>query len=731
VNSYDIAVSGVVQGVGFRPFIYNQATRYGLCGVVYNDSYGVKIEINCDYKTIENFVNDINRDKPPLAKIDKISYIQVASKSFADFSIIKTKATKQQHTKISPDISICKQCEDELTNPNNRRYGYAFISCVSCGPRWSIIKSLPYDRENTSFDKFVMCEKCATEYTDPTDRRYHAQPIGCHDCGPVLNLRDRDKDIKTSQQDMIAQTAKQIKAGLIVAIKGVGGYHLVCDATDDRAVSLLRQRKRRPHKPFAVMTRDIDTAKKLAHIDTKEQKWLQNSQRPIVVLGKKPNNILSKYIAPEIDKVGLFLGYSPLHMLLLDLLDIPIVATSANISGEPLCMNSADIDELKDIWDYCLEYNRDIINSSDDSVLCVVKDKPLFYRVARGFAPLAIKLHKKLEKNVLCVGANQKSTVCIAFENTAIVSPHIGDIDSVKSIKHFETSTNNLKNIYNFKPDIISTDKHPAYETTKYASRQNIKTKKVQHHYAHIKSVMIEQNITTKVLGISWDGTGYGEDGTAWGGEFIVCNGDNYDRICSFKPFKLIGSHKAIKEPSRVAVSLLFDIYGKQTIDMDIGSVRYFSAQQLSSMYIMWQKDINTPLSSSVGRLFDAVASLCGLIHTITYEGQSGAMMEQYFDDNITKNYNYDIKKDKIDISKMIRQIIDDKENKILIISKFYRTLVDIIYKIYIKGSLPIVLGGGVFQSPVLVRLLKEKIANITISNTLSPNDGAISLGQI
>ncbi|RLA75565.1 MAG: carbamoyltransferase HypF [Epsilonproteobacteria bacterium] len=730
MNSYQISISGVVQGVGFRPFVYNLASKYGLCGVVHNDSYGVKIIINSDSEMIEKFVGDIKTDKPLLAKIDNIEFKKIAQKQFDSFEIIKTKQTAQQYTKIPPDISICKQCQGELNDSANRRYGYAFITCVSCGPRWSIIRSLPYDRANTSFDKFDMCEKCAVEYADPKDRRYHAQPIGCFDCGPVLSLRDTNKNIKISQQDMIPKVAKYIKDGFIVAIKGVGGYHLVCNATNDKVVKLLRHRKQRAHKPFAVMIKDIKTAKTLATINTKEQEYLQSPQRPVVVLQENRNDVLSKYIAPNIDKIGLFLPYSPIHIMLLDILNTPIVATSANISGEPLCMDSTDIDELKHIWHFCLEYNRDILNSSDDSVLCVVDDKPIFYRVARGFAPLSIKLPKKLDENILCVGANQKSTVCIAFENTAVISPHIGDIESIKSIKHFEKNINNLKNIYNFTPQLISMDKHPSYESVKYSLKQNTKTTKVQHHYAHIRSVLIEQNINHKVLGVSWDGTGYGDDGTLWGGEFIVCDTKFYKRVCSFKQFKLIGSHKAIKEPARVALSILFDIYGKKTLSLNCHTTRYFTKQQLDTLYVVWQKGINSPNTSSVGRLFDAVASLCDLIHIITYEGQSGAMMEQYFDRNITQSYDYDIKDGKIDISKMIKQMISEND-KILIISKFYRTLVDIIYTIYKQEASPLVLGGGVFQNSVLVGLIKEKIQRVCMSNKLPPNDGAICLGQI
>lgn len=729
-----ITISGVVQGVGFRPFIYNLAVRYKFDGVVFNNSYGVQIELNTDEKTIQKFIDDIKKQKPPLSQIDNLSVKKIEKKSFDSFKIIKTKQSHQQKTKILPDISICKECEMELKDPTNKRYKYPFITCTSCGPRWSIIKSLPYDRNNTSFDKFKMCQECQDEYNNPKDRRYHAQPIGCFSCGPVLNLRDKNKNIKTTQKDMITQTAKLIKDGFIVAIKGVGGYHLVCDATSDKAVGLLRERKKRPHKPLAVMIKDINQAKKLSNINQKEQDMLLNKARPIVVLQKKQNKILSKYIADHIDKIGLFLPYSPVHILLLDILNSPIVATSANISGEPLCLNSKDIDKIDFIWDYCLEYNREIINSSDDSVVTFVDDQPIFYRVARGFAPISIKLPYKLDENILTVGANQKSTISLAFDDMAVISPHIGDISTIKSIEHFKKNIKNLTNIYNFTPDTISCDKHPNYESTKYAidiqKRKNININKVGHHYAHIRAVMIEKNITKKVLGVSWDGTGYGDDGKLWGGEFMVCDMVSSKRVCSLKAFKLIGGEKAIKEPARIVLAMLFDIYGKEAMTIEHEAVRYFTPTQLNTFYLMWQKDINTPVSSSIGRLFDMVASICGLIHSVTYEGQSGAMTEKYFDKNITSSYSFDIKDGYIDTIDMVKQMLKQKD-KTLTISKFYRTLVNMIYEVYQKEPLPVVLGGGVFQNALLVKLIKEKIKDTTISSILPPNDGSICLGQI
>jgi hydrogenase maturation protein HypF len=738
MKTYQIRIKGTVQGVGFRPFIYKLSLEQGLKGTVQNDSSGVLISILTTKEKLESYIDLINQNKPILAQIDSIEYKEVLYKEYTSFSIIKTQNQKEQITIMPPDISICKECEDELNDPNNRRYKYPFITCTNCGPRYTIIKHLPYDRVNTSMENFKMCEACKKEYSNPMDRRYHAQPIGCFDCGPKLSLLDNlGEDLKLNDEQSIDEVVKFINDGNILAIKGVGGYHLVCDATNKKVVQKLRDRKHRPDKPFAVMVKNTFKAKQLAKINKKEQELLESVQRPIVLLEKseKYSKVLSDNVAPCIDKIGLFLPYTPIHNLILEKLDKPIVATSANLSDEPLCINFKEVLKLSNVWDYCLDHNREIVNGCDDSVVAVVKEKELFFRRARGYAPGSIKSPIRFIQNVLALGANQKSTIAIGIKDNIILSPHIGDLNSIHSIKYFDKNIENLKRIYDFDPDVIVYDKHKGYESSKYASEKlfeckDLKGINIQHHYAHMLAVMVEKKIEKKVLGISFDGTGLGDDGKLWGGEFMICDLNSYKRVNHLKYFKLIGGEKAIKEPRRVALSLLFDVYGKEALNLIHPTIKSFKKVELNTLFISYEKNLNAPLSSSMGRLFDGVASLADIIHVISYEGQSGAMMESYYDKSIKDYYSFKIEDEVIDIEPMVKEIIDQKD-KTIIVSKFFNTIVEIIVTIANKYNYPVVLSGGVFQNIVLMNLILERIPDAIFSNIVPPNDGAISLGQI
>lgn len=737
MSTFCIRIKGLVQGVGFRPFIYNLAHKYKLNGTVNNDSKGVLVHINCSGKQLEKFIGDINLYKPDLAHIDTIEPKELEYKEYRGFKIIQSSNTKGEFTLIPSDISICDDCKRELNDPSNRRYKYPFITCTNCGPRYTVINKLPYDRCNTSMEQFPMCEECQKEYNDPSNRRYHAQTIGCFDCGPVLHLRTPKKALELPHEEIIEKTVELIKQGKIIAVKGVGGYHLVCDATNYKAVQNLRERKNRPHKPLAVMVKDIDMGRKLAHINNEEEKLLSSKERPIVVL--KTKNILASNIAPGIDKIGLFLPYTPLHELLLKGCDTPLVATSANISGEPLCIDFKEVKRLYDVWDYCLDHNRDILNPCDDSVAAAVKNQVLFLRRGRGYAPKAIKLPFKLIQNVLTLGANQKSTVAFGFDDNAILSSHIGDLRTIHSIEFFKHNINTLGSIYGFNPETVVCDKHPGYESTKFAdglkkNRKDLKVYRVQHHFAHVRAVMIEKQITQKVLGIAFDGTGYGDDGNLWGGEFFICDLDSYERVGHINYFKLLGGEKAIKEPRRAALSLLLDSFGKDALKMDHPTIRSFGKRELDSLYLSWEKELNAPLSSSMGRLFDAVASLTDVIHTISYEGQSGAMLESFYDKTIKEFYEFNISEGVIDIIPMIKAICiegDSDGDKVRAISKFFNTIVEIIVRISKKHDLNVVLSGGVFQNKVLLELVLDKIPDAVFGNEVPPNDGGISLGQM
>lgn len=723
INSYRIVITGTVQGVGFRPFIYTLAKRYLLTGTVSNGSFGVEIFVNTDSLTLKQFLTAIEFELPLLASIESLDCEEIAYQEFNDFKIIETERKGEVEVNIPPDVSICKACEKELFDPANRRYGYPFITCTHCGVRYSIIYDLPYDRVNTSMKFFEMCKACQEEYTNPLDRRYHAQPIGCWDCGASLELVGRVAPIPT----IVDETVKLIKQGKILAIKGVGGYHLVCDATNKEAIKKLRERKQRPTKPFAVMVKDMKMARDLAHISLKEEEILSSKERPIVLLNSKN---IDENIAPNISRIGLFLPYTPLHLLILDKLNRPLVATSANISDEPIATNKESIEQLEGIYDYLLDHNREIVNGCDDSVVMVVKEQEIILRRARGYAPVSITLPFNLQKRTLAVGANQKSSVAIGFDNRVILSPHIGDLDGIASVEYFKENIENLKRIYSFNPELIVHDKHPNYESSKYAKVQEIERKEVQHHYAHILGVMAEKKITQKVLGVAFDGTGYGDDGKLWGGEFMLCDYEGYERVAHLNYFKLLGGAKAIKEPKRVALSLLFDVYEDEVLSLENATTKAFTPSELKTQYLMWKKGLNAPLSSSMGRLFDAVASLTDVCQVMSFEGESGMQMEEFYDASVTTFYEFGFKDGIIDTLPIIKAI-SEENNSVVAISKFFNTLVEIIESLHKKYDLPLVLSGGVFQNRVLLGLVLERIPTVIIGNKIPPNDGGIALGQV
>jgi hydrogenase maturation protein HypF len=713
-TTYKITITGVVQGVGFRPFVYQCAKHLELCGEVYNTALGLIIMINSSQHLLEDFVALLQKETPPLAKIVDIMIEERVYCHYDDFSIVESQDKTVVSTLMPPDVSICKACEAELFDSSNRRYRYPFITCTHCGVRYSIIKHLPYDRENTSMQSFPMCQVCEAEYNNPLDRRYHAQPIGCFSCGPRLSIS-------------IEEGIDMLKDGKILAVKGVGGYHLMCDATNTHAIERLRKRKHRPTKPFAVMVRDIKEAEYYAYIDDKEAQLLQAKERPIVLL--KSKNTLSVEVAPHLSKIGIFLPYTPLHLLLLDAIDVPLVATSANVSDEPICTDIDALKQLDGVYDGVIDHDREIVNGCDDSVVMVVENQTIMIRRARGYAPASIRLPFALDKRVLALGANQKSTVAIGFEREVILSPHIGDLDTIASVEYFEKNIETLRRIYAFEPDIVVHDLHPEYESSKYAKANYHDRREIQHHYAHILGVMAEKGIENSVLGVAFDGTGLGEDKTLWGGEFLICHYGGYERVGYLKPFKLLGGAKAIKEPRRVALSLLFDTFGKKALEMDNPTIRAFSTVELKSYFLAWQKGLNAPLSSSMGRLFDAVASMFDVCQVMSFEGESGMLLEELYDESIEEIYPFDYHDSEINILPMIEGIV--KDESVVGVSKFFNTVVEIIMIVQKRYGLPLVLSGGVFQNRVLLSLILQKIPGAIVPNEIPPNDGGIALGQV
>ena len=736
-----IEISGVVQGVGFRPFVYQLAHRYGLHGFTKNNTTGVSVEVEGDPKEIDAFIEALQDELPPLARIDRLTSEEMAYVGHQSFKILDSDTDNTRSALVSPDIAICEECLAEMNHLEDRRYDYPFINCTNCGPRYSIMHKLPYDRPHTSMRSFVMCEACKSEYTNPLNRRFHAQPISCYECGPRLTLLENTHKVLAEGEDALLLTVRSIQRGDIVAVKGLGGFHLICDSTNTEAVDRLRKRKNRPVKPFAVMFRDIETLNAAVEISPQEINLISSKEKPIVIVPKRIESNISESVAPKIDRLGVFLAYTPLHYLLLDLLNVPLVATSANKSDEPIIRDSVTlIEKLGNVVDSLLDHDRAIVNTNDDSVVQMALDKKITLRMARGYAPKSMKLPFKSKKKILAVGANQKNSIALIFDDILILSPHIGDLNSIEAFEYFELTVETFKNFYEFEPEIIVYDKHPEYMTTKWTKalkmdQQNFHSIELQHHYAHILSVMAEFQLENKVLGFSFDGTGYGDDGTIWGGEVMIADSQWYERIVSIAPFKLLGGEKAIKEPRRSALALLFETFTLDELEtLKSTTLEQFTKDEITMLHHAWKQSINAPQCSSMGRLFDAVASLAGVVHLSSFEGESGLLMEQYVDGNITQVFPYDINDGKIDIKPMIRMILQ-MEDKKEIISTFFNTLVDMIIRVASEHpTLPLVFSGGVFQNRVLVEMIsrrcKDENKEYYFNNETAINDGGIALGQ-
>lgn len=723
-------IEGIVQGVGFRPFVYTLAIRFNLQGFVLNNAKGVIIEIEGYQESLDAFEQALFKELPPLARVDFWQKNILTCKDDTRFEIRKSDEASTKSSLVLPDMSICDDCLKELHDPNNRRYHYFFINCTHCGPRYSIIKTVPYDRPYTSMQPFPMCKACQSEYTNPLDRRYHAQPISCSSCGPTLTLHSMDGALLAKNEEAIEKLAALIYTGHIVALKGMGGFHLICDATSDTVVARLRERKHRPSKPFAVMFKNIEAIKEECILSAQEEEGVTSLLRPIVLVKRHVKaSKISSLIAPRIDRLGVFLPYTPLHVILFEYLKTPIVATSANRSGEPIISDATVLKQkLHDVVEYYLDYNREIVNSSDDSVLQYIGDKMLLMRSSRGIAPKSFRIDSTDERKILAVGAHQKNAIAIYLNHQIIVSPYIGDLDNIASNELFEKMIESFSRFYDFTPDLIVGDLHPNYVSTQWAKKQNIPFIQVQHHYAHILSAMCEHKLNEKVLGIAWDGTGYGDDGTIWGGEFLVCDHSSYERVASFEPFPLLGGDASIKEIKRILASVLWDVLGDEA---DVFLLDYFDEKSLKRLKHVYTKKINSPLCSSVGRLFDAVAVLCGMEGNVSYDGESGLLIEALYDSTITQSYTFEIDDKMIRYKPMFVQMLQDHEPH-LIASKFINTLVEMALTISRRYTYPIVLGGGVFQNRTLMEQILQNVTQpLYFPLQLAINDGGICVGQI
>lgn len=845
---YRINVKGVVQGVGFRPFIYRLAKENRLYGWVLNSSEGVIIEVEGESKNLNLFIKNIKKKAPPMAKIDEISLEEQELIYYKKFEIKKSVRKKGKYQLVSPDVAICEDCLSELFDKNDRRYLYPFINCTNCGPRFTIIKDMPYDRTNTTMNEFIMCENCQKEYDDPLSRRFHAQPNACPICGPHLWLAD-SKGRLVNDINPVDEASNLLKNKIIIGVKGLGGFQLACDATSNDAVKKLRMKKHRPVKPFAVMVRNIDQVKEICFVNEDEEKLLTGSQKPIVLLRKKKESILDyknkndnenvvenknentnvkrnkntnknaiticEQVAPNNNYLGVMIPYTPLHYTLLRSFNKPLVMTSGNISEEPIAIeNEEAIKRLGHIADFFLFHNRDIYARYDDSVTKIFNSKVQMVRRARGFCPYPIKLDYN-SKKILTVGPHLKNTFCLTEGKNAFVSQHIGDLENLETMNHFTSSLSTYRNLFKIEPEIVAYDMHPRYLSTQFAQRIDKKVKiAVQHHHAHIASVMAENYLRGKVIGVSFDGTGFGTDGTMWGGEFLIADEYGFERVAHFHQVLMPGSEKAIERPYRMAISYLYEVYknkifkckdketdniikksGKNKLNNKITKDNLNNSEKdklenkklykediknkKSEIYNLFKNDsnkffkgirkacsdtelkviinqlitgFNSPLTSSCGRLFDAVSSLLSISQHNYYEGQAAIELEMVSDESVLENYPFVLRRESnnrfiseiivIDTLPIIEGIITDKQkgyNPSYISAKFHNTIIDIITKtcemMHKKFNIKkVALSGGVFQNNIILnrtfKMLKEKGFAVFTNFQVPVNDGGISLGQ-
>jgi hydrogenase maturation protein HypF len=740
-------IKGIVQGVGFRPFIYNLARANGLTGFVSNTSEGVYIEVEGAPEFLDAFHGAILEEKPPLAHITSIDSVEQPLKAYLDFTIHKSEVQEHRRTLISPDVCVCDDCLKELFDPNDRRYGYPFINCTNCGPRYTIIMDIPYDRPFTAMKPFKMCAPCEAEYHDPADRRFHAQPDACWDCGPVVRLWDRTGR-EMLVDDPITETRSLLKKGNIVAVKGLGGFHLAVDATNNEAVKRLRQRKHREEKPLAVMSPSLEHIKKFARVTRAEASLLSSIQRPIVLLEKKLNPYIAENVSLRNRNYGVMLPYTPLHYLLLqgDTL-LALVMTSGNISEEPIAIDNQEaFKRLGKIADYFLNHNRDIYLRSDDSILRVIDGVPRQIRRSRGYVPIPTFLKRSLEPILAC-GAEWKDTICLTREGQAFLSQHIGDLENLETLNFFEMTIAHLKRILEIEPKIIAYDLHPDYLSTQYALEQSSMIQiGIQHHHAHIVSAMAEHGLKGPVIGIALDGTGYGTDGQIWGGEVLVVEPHRFDRVGHFAYLPLPGGAAAIKKPWRMAVSALHEVFGDQFLKMDFAFLEDIPRDQLNVLIRMIKQGINSPLTSSCGRLFDSVAAIAGVRNHVAYEGQAAVELEAAAEGDMERVYPFEIlEKDGLQqflTAPVIRSVVRDVNEGCsigLISATFHNTLVALFVEVCKRvgagrGLRRVVLSGGCFQNARLLVHLTEALDaegfEVYSQAAVPSNDGGIALGQ-
>ncbi|GAB4419872.1 MAG: carbamoyltransferase HypF [Anaerolineales bacterium] len=782
-----IHITGVVQGVGFRPFVYGLAKKYQLNGWVRNTSAGVDIEVDGEGDVLDSFVKALRDEAPPLSRIDELTASFGPANGFRSFDIVHSEAVEGAFQPISPDVSICEDCLRELFDPSDRRYRYPFINCTNCGPRFTIIKDIPYDRPKTTMASFPMCPDCEREYTDPLDRRFHAQPVACPACGPQVWL---EKTTANGPQTMrlssvvarplsvvendaaIHEARSMLESGKIVAIKGLGGFHLACDATNPEAVRELRNRKLRVDKPFALMMPDLETVEKHCFVDDAERELLDSGARPIALLKRRPESPIAAECAPKQDTLGVMLPYTPLHYLLFansprspipDSQFPPLVMTSGNLSEEPIATDNNEARErLSSLADAFLMHNRDIHVRCDDSVVRVFANgrqttdnkqssaagrlSSLYpIRRSRGYAPFPVKLPFE-SPPLLAVGPELKNTFCITNEDYAFLSHHIGDLENYETLQSFEQGIAHFESLFRVKPKAIAYDLHPNYLSTRYAiqraERENLPTFNIQHHHAHIAACMAEHGLdgSQPVIGFAFDGTGYGEDGAIWGGEVLVADYKSYERVVHLDYFPLPGGDAAVKKPARTALALLWSL--GMDWDENLAPAAEFCADDRTLLKTQLEKQINSPMTSSMGRLFDAAAALAGVRQAVNYEAQAAIEFEALADLDEDGAYPFKREQDVIQVRSAVEALVADVLAGVpvsVISARFHnglsRLALEICQNLRVARNMnEVALSGGVWQNITLLRrtlsLLQKDGFEVYIHQQVPANDGGLSLGQ-
>jgi hydrogenase maturation protein HypF len=761
LSAHHIHIKGVVQGVGFRPFVYNLATELGLSGWVLNSSSGVEIQAVGPGYVLDEFVERLMNDAPPLAHIEYISATTIPPSAVDvpddHFIIRHSQARPGEFLPISPDVSICDDCLRELFDPGDRRYRYPFINCTNCGPRFTIIQDIPYDRPKTTMASFTMCPDCQAEYDDPANRRFHAQPNACPVCGPQVKLQITNHKSQISGEDVIQAVREMLVAGKTVAVKGLGGFHLACDATNDEVVALLRERKGRVDKPFAIMSFDLETAESYCEVNDDERALLTSRERPIVLLRRRPNAPISPLVAPGNNTLGVMLPYTPLHYLLLEpsrSFPLALVMTSGNYSEEPIAAdNDEALERLGNLADAFLLHDRDIHARCDDSVTRIFARAELPIRRSRGYAPYPVHLPFEV-RQVLAVGAELKNTFCLTRDRYAFLSQHIGDMENYETLQFFEQMVEQLKRAFRIEPEIIAYDLHPGYLSSKYAKEVGGKKQEarddlascilhpVQHHHAHVASVMAENGLTGErpVIGVAFDGTGYGTDGAIWGGEFLIADYASFRRAAHLKYVPLPGGDAAIRKPYRTALAHLWAA-GVAWGD-DLPPVAAASLGERPILLQQLEREVSVVPTSSVGRLFDAVSALAGVRQEINYEAQAAIEFEMLVEGGVEEAYSFTLDGEEIDVSPCIRAVVADVRAGIpagMIAARFHNGLARMIRDVCLclrkeTGLKEVALSGGVFQNVALLArtlpLLEESGFVTYVHRLVPPNDACISLGQ-